>query len=198
MSLWAWSLVALACGGAAAGLVLAYGESERTRSLWWLAALAGGGAAVAGGWSPVPAAAAIAAVGLSAAALIDAVESRIPATLAHGTTAASGLALAHHAWRSADWTPAWTAAACTAVVVAAFLALWFAGGMGYGDVRLAAATVTASVSGLAGMITLLWGAFAAAGVTAIVHWQRHSGVRRSPVPFAPALAAGWLLAVTLT
>jgi leader peptidase (prepilin peptidase) / N-methyltransferase len=196
VSPWALPVVALAGGGAAGALVRAYGSSERTTSLWWLAALGAGGAAVLGTWSSTPAAAAIAAVGLAAAALIDAVETRIPTTLAHGTTAASALALAYDAWRSADWAPAWTAAACTAAVVVVFLVLWFVGGMGYGDVRLAASTVTASTSGPVGAVTLLWGAFATADVTAVVQSRR--GERRSPVPFGPALAVGWLLAVTLT
>lgn len=193
MSPWALPVLALACGGASGVLVRAYGAVPRTRSLWWVAALAAGGAALLGTLSPVPAAAALAGVGLSAAALIDAVETRIPATLAHGTTVVSGLALVVDAWRSADWGLAGAAAVGTLVVVVVFLALWLAGGMGYGDVRLAASTVTASVSGVAGAVTLLWGAFAAAGVTAVVRWRWGAG--RSPVPFAPALAAGWLLAV---
>jgi leader peptidase (prepilin peptidase)/N-methyltransferase len=197
MSPWALPLVAVACGGAAGALVRAYGSSVRTRSLWWLAALGAGGAGVMGTWSSTPVAAAIAAAGLAAAAVIDAVETRIPATLAHGTTAASALALGYDAWRSDDWTPAWTAAGCTLLVVGVFLALWVLGGMGYGDVRLAASTVSASATGFAGAVTLLWGAFATAGVTAAVRWQR-GGDRHARVPFAPALAAGWLLAVTLT
>jgi leader peptidase (prepilin peptidase) / N-methyltransferase len=198
MSPWALPLVAAASGGGAGALVRAYGSSERTRSLWWLAALGAGAAGVLGAtWSSTPVAAAVAAVGLAAAALIDAVETRIPATLAHGTTAASALALGYDAWRADNWTPAWTAAGCTLLVVGVFLALWFLGGMGYGDVRLAASTVSASATGFAGAVTLLWGAFAAAGVTAAVRWTR-GGDRHTRIPFAPALAAGWLLAVTLT
>lgn len=197
MSAWALPLVAVACGAGAGALVRAYGSPGRTRSLWWLAALGAGGAGVLGTWSSTPVAAAVAAAGLAAAALIDAVETRIPATLAHGTTAASGLALAYDSWRSGDWAPAWTAAGCTLLVVAVFLGLWFVGGMGYGDVRLAASTVSASATGFAGAVTLLWGAFATAGVAAAVRWQRGGG-RQARVPFAPALAAGWLLAVTLT
>jgi leader peptidase (prepilin peptidase) / N-methyltransferase len=197
MSPWALLLVAVACGGGAAALVRAYGSSGRTRSLWWLAALGAGGAGVLGTWSSTPVAAAVAAVGLAAAAVIDAVETRIPVTLAHGTTLASATALVLGAWRSGDWTPAWTAAACTLLVVGVFLALWFVGGMGYGDVRLAASTVSASATGFAGAVTLLWGAFATAGVTAAVRWGRGAD-RHARVPFAPALAAGWLLAVTLT
>jgi leader peptidase (prepilin peptidase) / N-methyltransferase len=196
MSPWALPMVAVACGGAAGALVRAYGRSARTRSLWWIAFLAAGGAAVLGTSSSTPVAATIAAVGLAAAAVVDAVETRIPPTLAHGTTVASALALVYDAGRSSDWTLVWAAAGCTFFVVGVFLALWFVGGMGYGDVRLAASTVTASATGFAGAVTLLWGAFATAGVAAAVRWQ-WGGDRRARVPFAPALAAGWLLAVTL-
>lgn len=198
MSPWVLATVAVVCGGGAGLLVSVYAESARARSLWWVAAVGAAGAAVLGMWSSTPVAVAIAAGGLAAAAVIDAVETRIPAPLAHGTTVASALALVADAWWSADWAPARTAAVWTAVIVVVFLGLWLVGGMGYGDVRLAASTVTASVSGMAGAVTLLWGAFAAAGVTAAFRGRRPRAERRAPVPFGPALAAGWLLAVTLT
>ena len=196
MSPWALPIVALACGGASAVLVRAYGSAARTRSLWWVAALAAGGAALLGSLSPVPAAAALAGIGLAAAAVIDAVETRIPSSLAHGTTCVSGFALVVDAWRTADWALAGAAVAGTVIVVVVFLALWLAGGMGFGDVRLAASTVTASVAGVGGAVMLLWGAFAAAGVTAVLRWRRGGG--RAPVPFGPALAVGWVLAVVFT
>ncbi|HEY8524608.1 MAG TPA: A24 family peptidase [Acidimicrobiales bacterium] len=220
MTQWALPVLAAVSGGVAGALVRVYGSSPRTMRLWWLAALGAATAAVLGAsWSSTPVAVAVAGCGLAAAAVIDAVETRIPARLAHGTTACSALALVVGAWWSSDWAPAWTAAGWTAGIVVLFLALWLVGGMGYGDVRLAASTVTASVSGAAGAVTLLSGAFAAAGVTAAVQgWGRRSQSAASGrprgerdqrgeggrlgdgrhVPFGPALAAGWLLAVVLT
>jgi len=182
---------------------------------------------------------AVAASGLVAAAVIDACELRIPARLAGGAAGISFVALAVDAWRSSAWTGLATAVAGTAVVAAVFAALWLVGAMGFGDVRLATATLTASLT-LAGTLTFLWTTFAAAGVTAVVVRRRRraasasprgpagtplpqrlaaflttspAGVRPAPLPasptsergaispslpFAPAIAIGWLVAVVLT
>ena len=196
MSVLGTIVLAAVCAAVAGALVAAYGSMPRARSLWWVASVGAGMAAVLGAWSRAPVAVALAGAGLAAAAVIDGVEHRIPASLAHGTTVASVVALVTYGWRSADWTPLAGAATLTAGVVALFSIVWVAGGMGYGDVRLAASTVTASLAGLAGAVTLLGGAFATAGVAAAVRRQR--GGRHARIPFAPALAIGWLLAVTTT
>lgn len=201
MTWWVPSVLVVVCAAAAGWLTLAWGAAPRARSMWWAASIAAGAAAGLGSLGPTPVAVALAGVGLAAAAVIDAVEGRIPPALAHGTTAASGTALVLEAWRDARVGVVATAAGLTAGLVVFFAVLWLAGRVGYGDVRLAASTVTASVAGLPGTITLLGGASLAAGITAAV--QRHRGrqvplAAAAPVPFAPALAAGWLLAVVTT
>jgi leader peptidase (prepilin peptidase)/N-methyltransferase len=246
----------VASGVGAASCVRAVGATGASRSRWPLAAVLAGLAALAavaaaaaddtlgsgaGAWTGV--AVAVAASGLVAAAAIDAGELRIPARLAWGTAAVSFVSLAIDAWRSSAWTGLGTAVAGTAAVVAVFSVLWMAGAMGFGDVRLAASTLTASLT-LAGTLTFLWATFAVAGVTAVVVRRRRTlpsasppgarvaasprlatsltrppgGVRspalpvsaalpaspvpehgavRPSVPFAPAVAIGWLVAVVL-
>lgn len=231
MSVFGW--VAALCGGlGASGLARAW--LARSRGRLWATVLAGVagvalcGAGLAAG-TPVPVAVALAGVGLAAAVAVDVAELRIPSRLALGTAGASALALVVE---SPSWALVGRAAVATAVVVGLFGALWLAGGMGYGDVRLAPAVVpTAAVgagSAVGGVAAFLWGASVAAGVTAVV--LTSAGRRRSPrvpvptvapapvnggirvrgqstrvagtsrltIPFAPAIAVGWLLALSVT
>ena len=163
----------------------------------WAAAPAGGLLAVAGATSSVPVAAAIAGGGLAAAAVVDAVELRIPTSLAYAVAGASGFALVVSAFfsSSSPWSLLGRAALATGVVVALFLVLWAFGGMGFGDVRLAlAATPTAAVAGgsaVAGVAALLWGAFAAAGFMlvpiALASRRRARVAPAAPVGVVPAV-----------
>jgi leader peptidase (prepilin peptidase)/N-methyltransferase len=181
----------------AAGLaVRASAHEAHTRRLWWVASGLALVAAVAAAGHPVPVAAGLAGAGLAAAAVVDASEGRIPTPVAHGTTAVSLVLMAADALVTGDWAPLGRAVGLTAGLVAVFTVLWLAGGMGFGDVRLAAATVTASTAGVPGLVALVWGAFLTAG--ALVAGRRIVRRHRGSVPFGPSLAAGWLLAVTIT
>ena len=80
----------------------------------------------------------------------------------------------------------------TATVVTIYVVLWLAGGVGFGDVRLAAATVSAA--GLAGYVAADGRCPAARPAGHAIGW-RLAG-RPSPVPYGPALVAGWLVALS--
>ena len=185
----AFGWVAVVCGGlVASGLVWAWSSPSRGRV--GLSVVAGAAGVVLGGagsafGGPVPVAAALAGVGVAAAVAIDVAELRIPAGLAFGAAAASAAAFVIEA---PSWTLVGRAALATAVVVALFGLLWLAGGMGYGDVRLALAVVPTAAAGggsaVGGVAAFLWGASVAAGVTAVV--LARSRQRRS----SPAVPAG--------
>ena len=87
-----------------------------------------------------------------------------------------------------------TAAALGGVTLAAALLgpLWWAGGLGLGDVKLAAA-----IGAWLGPADLFWALLAAAmsgGMLAVfVSWRRGPAARA--IPYAPALAAGTVLAL---
>lgn len=134
----------------------------------------------------------VAAVGLGAAAGVDVAERRIPTPIAYGTTILCGLAATTSSlprgW--ASLTAPWLS---TGVVVAAYACLWLVGGVGFGDVRLAAATVSAAGTGLRYVAAMVTVPLLVLPVIAIC-W-RLAG-RRPPVPYAPALVAGWLVALS--
>jgi prepilin signal peptidase PulO-like enzyme (type II secretory pathway) len=188
------NVAVVAAAAAVAGLgVWLTGRTPRTRSLWWLAAGAAGAASIiALVRSPVPIAAGLMAGGLAAAAVVDASEGRIPTVLAHGTTLGSLVLLGAHAFDTGDSGEVIAACILTAGLVLGLGAVWLAGGMGFGDVRLASATVTAMVGGVLALATVAFVAYGAVGVTAVVTRRRH--VR---LPFGPALALGWLAAVAI-
>ena len=132
----------------------------------------------------------VAAVGLGAAAGVDLVERRIPTPIAYGTTMVAGIltsatALAH------GWGAVVTVALSLAAVVAIYGGLWLVGGVGFGDVRLAAATVSAATGGLQYVAAMVVIPLLVVPMVA-VGW-RLSG-RRQPSPFGPALVIGWLVA----
>lgn len=186
------------------------GRTDRTRSLWWVAAVTAGMGSVVASGGPVPLAAAVAAPGLAIAGGVDAVEGRIPTAVAHATTGLSLLTLVAHGLDSGEWGMVARAVGLTALLVVAFAGVWLAGGMGFGDVRLAGATVTAMAGGVAGLMALLWGSFAVAGI--VVLGRRLAGASRGSgrgdddgsnggdgdsgrIPFGPALVAGWIFSV---
>ncbi len=157
-----------------------------------LAAALAGGAVVAGAAGPAGLPVTVAAPGLAAMAAVDLAERRVPAPLARATAALSAGALVVHAARTGRWSVLPVAAAATGLVVAVVVALWCAGSVGFGDVRLAAATVSAGVGGMVyvgAMLVVPMVALAAAGVV------RRARRRRGPVPFGPGIVAGWLAAV---
>jgi len=186
------ALVAAVVAGVAVRTTSRSGQAAR---LWWVAALVAGGAAVATQQaSPVPVAAGLAAGGIVAAAVVDAAENRIPTPVAHATTAVSLAALAVYAQSRSDWSELVVGPVLfAALLVAACTLLWAAGAMGFGDVRLAAATVTAFVSGAEGALLVLWCAFVVSGVAVVV--LRLTGRRLRHLPFGPGLALGWLVAI---
>lgn len=188
--------VAVVAATAAGLAVRASADEARTRRLWWVASGLAAIAAVAAAGHPVAVAAGLAGAGLAAAAVVDASERRIPTPVAHGTTALSLVLMAGDALVTGDWAPLGRAVGLTAGLVAVFTVLWLAGGMGFGDVRLAAATLTASTTGVPGLVALAWGAFLVTGV--VVVGRRIVGHHDGHVPFGPGLAAGWLLAVITT
>lgn len=136
--------------------------------------------------------AAVAAVGLGAAAGVDLVERRIPTAVAHTTTGVSALGLAASAQADSRWHVLAAALAATAVVVAVYAVLWLVGGVGFGDVRLAAATLSAGTGGLAYVSGMVLVPMALIGVAGLV---RVAVGRRGPLPLGPALWAGWMLQV---
>lgn len=186
----------MVAGVTAAWGVKRYSHEARTTGLWWLAsALAAAAAMVAALRSDTPVAAGLAAGGLAAAAVIDAVEGRIPARLAQGTTLASLVALAAQATATGEWWMVGRAILLTAVLVLGLGALWVAHQVGFGDVRLAAALVTAMTGGVGGLVVLVYVAFPFAGAVVVVRRLRR---RRGTFPFGPALILGWLVAVALS
>jgi prepilin signal peptidase PulO-like enzyme (type II secretory pathway) len=134
----------------------------------------------------------VAAVGLGSAAGVDLVERRIPTPIAHGTTIAAGIPAS-----AASLAQGWEAVAAlwlsAAAVVAIYGGLWLAGGVGFGDVRLAAATVSAATAGLQYVVAMV--VVPLVVVPAVAVGWRVSG-RRPPSPFGPALVVGWLVATT--
>jgi leader peptidase (prepilin peptidase) / N-methyltransferase len=98
--------------------------------------------AVAGAHSEGWWAVTLAGAGLGAAAVVDALEQRVPTSVAHGTTTVSVASLVVVAATSGRWGDLGIAAAATGFIVVVYGALWFARAVGLGDVRLAAATVT--------------------------------------------------------
>ena len=140
------------------------GRRGRPR-LWWVAGLAAAGstAGVVATGGPVPVGTALVGAGLAAASVVDAVEGRIPTSVARATTAASCGALVVHGHSSGDWGSVVAAVGSTALLAGLCLALWLAGVAGFGDVRLATGTSTALFGGLPALLVFLWIAVAAVG-----------------------------------
>jgi leader peptidase (prepilin peptidase)/N-methyltransferase len=134
----------------------------------------------------------VAGVGLATAAAVDLVEHRIPTPVAHGTTVVSALGVAIGSVVSGSWRTALGALGATAVVVAVYAVLWLAGGVGFGDVRLAAATLTAGTGGPAYVSLMLVVPIALVGAAGLL--LATTG-RRGPLPLGPALVAAWLVAL---
>lgn len=90
----------------------------------------------------------LAGVGLSVAVVVDVLERRVPTAVAHGTTGVSVVGRVALGSTSDLWRDLALAAAATGLVVAMYAGLWLRRAVGYGDVRLAAATVTAAPAGV--------------------------------------------------
>jgi prepilin signal peptidase PulO-like enzyme (type II secretory pathway) len=135
----------------------------------------------------------LAAIGLGAAAGVDLAERRIPTTIAYGTTILCVLAAAVRplAGGRMSVTTSWFSAG---VVVAIYACLWLVGGIGFGDVRLVAATVSGAEAGLRYVAAMVTVPVLVLPVIAI-GWRLAR--RRPPVPFGPALVAGWLVALSV-
>jgi prepilin signal peptidase PulO-like enzyme (type II secretory pathway) len=157
-----------------------------------LAAAVAGVAVVAGAAGPAWLPVTVAAPGLAAMAAVDLAERRVPAPLARATAALSAGALVAYAAHTGRWSVLPGAVVATALVVAAVAALWWAGSLGFGDVRLAAATVSAGMGGVVYVGTMLVVPMVVLAAAALVRRPRR---RRGPVPFGPGIVAGWLAAV---
>jgi len=188
--------LAAVAASVACGAVRETSQTVAARRLWWVAGLIAAPVAVAVYVaSPVPVAPALAAGGIVAAALIDAVEGRVPTPVANLTTAVSVAALGVYAGERQEGGALLLVPVLLALLLAAGLgALWLVRAAGLGDVRLAVATVTAMVAGLDGLLLVAWCAFATAGVAVAV--LRLTGRRRfRRLPFGPGMAIGWLVAI---
>jgi leader peptidase (prepilin peptidase)/N-methyltransferase len=134
----------------------------------------------------------LAGAGLSACAAVDLLECCVPTPVAHATTAGSLFGLAAWVASNGRWDQFVAAVAATTTVTAVIAALWLAGSVGFGDVRLAAATLTAGTGGLSYVSAMSIVPIAVLGVAGLA--QLVVG-RHGPMPFGPALVAGWLVAV---
>jgi len=182
---------ALVAGAAASAAVLAWsGTGGPHPASVGTAALVVVAAGVVTGGAPI---ALLAGVGLGAAAGVDLVERRIPTPIAHGTTIVSGIVVTASLLSEGNLRGLVTLWLSTATVVTIYAVLWLAGGVGFGDVRLAAATVSAAGAGLGYVAAMVMVPILVLPVIAI-GW-RLAG-RPSPVPYGPALAAGWLVALS--
>jgi hypothetical protein len=199
------ALTALAAGGVAAAAIRWTASGPAARGLWWV----GGTVAAVAAWAvvasgaPVPVGSALAGAGLAAAAVVDAVEGRIPTPVAYATAVTAALSIVV-AGLSGDVGAAVRAAALTGVFVLGCAALWLAGAIGFGDVRLAAGTATAMLGGAPALVLVVWASAAGVGSLALFGRSRWGGrpdrgevVDRPSVPCAPAFALAWLLAVVV-
>jgi prepilin signal peptidase PulO-like enzyme (type II secretory pathway) len=152
-----------------------------------------GVASVVGSYSSAWLAVSLASVGLSVAAVVDVLERRVPTAVAHGTTVISVVGLAALASTSDLWRDLALALAATGLVVAVYAGLWLARAAGFGDVRLAAATVTAAPAGVGYVSAMLLVPALVVGTIGLVQLVLRRRV--TSLPMAPALVAGWLVAV---
>lgn len=202
------ALLAVGAGAGAAVMIRWTAGATRSRRLWWVGAAAAGAAAaaVAAVDAPVPLGSALAGAGLMAAAVVDGVEGRVPTVVAYGSTAVAGGSLLAHTLLSGDVGGGVRAAALTGLLVAGCAALWVAGAMGFGDVRLAGGTATAMLGGAPALVLVACGGLIGAGLVVVrrrlvaaTGGASHGAVgSRRRVPFAPPLAIAWLVAVVAT
>ena len=136
---------------------------------------------------------ALAGAGLGVAAVVDLLERRIPTAVAHGTTVVSLLGLVALALHSGRWGELGVAVGATVLVVVVYAGLWFVRAMGFGDVRLAAATVSAGSAGTAYVGAMLFVPAVTLGLAGLL--QLLVLRRTTSLPFGPFLVAGWLVAL---
>ena len=189
------ALMALAAGAVAA--VAIRSTAARSGRPWpvvgrrTVAAVAAG-AVVASG-APVPVGSALAGAGLAAAAVVDAVEGRIPTPVAYATAVTAASVDRRHARCPATSARPCEPRALTGVFVLGCAALWLAGAMGFGDVRLAAGTATAMLGGAPALVLVVWASCGRRGQPGAVRPQqmgRSPGSRRGGRPPGRAVRAG--------
>jgi prepilin signal peptidase PulO-like enzyme (type II secretory pathway) len=113
----------------------------------------------------------------------------------HVTAAGVVAALAVAAAMTGEWGRLAYGGLAAVVVAAVFAGAWLVGGVGFGDVRLAAAvTLTAGWHGLDAVLALWWWASIAVLVGSLA--ARRRGEKQ--IALAPAIALGWALAMVLT
>ena len=135
------------------------------------------------------------AAGLVVMTRADLVDHRIPTRVVHVTAAGVVAALAVAAAMTGEWGRLAYGGLAAIVVAAVFAGAWLVGGVGFGDVRLAAAvTLTAGWHGLDAVLALWWWASIAVLVGSLA--ARRRGEKQ--IALAPAIALGWALAMVLT
>lgn len=196
MSLGLAGLGALGASAAAGAgwAVHRHSHTPAASGLWWLAAALTLVAAVPAHATPVPVAAVLSAGGLMAAAVIDAVEGRIPTPIAYVTTSVALGAVLGQAVLDDAWAEAAQTFALTAALVVTLALLWAAGQVGFGDVRLAGGLAAALAGGVGGLVVLAYVTVVTAAALVLI--RRRRAWARSRAPFGPPLVAGWLAACT--
>jgi leader peptidase (prepilin peptidase) / N-methyltransferase len=156
-----------------------------------VAAAAGGVVAGSAVWGSAPAIVATGAA-LVAVVIVDVREGRIPTPVMHAGVVVVLCSLATVALVDGGWGRLGVAVA-SAGAAAGVLALgWLAGGVGFGDVRLASlVSFTAGWHGVDVVVAMWWWTAVAVFVVAVV---ARVGGRRS-IPLAPAVALGWVVAL---
>jgi leader peptidase (prepilin peptidase)/N-methyltransferase len=148
-----------------------------------------------GACATLPAYLYLAAVGV-ALAVIDLDALRLPDAIVLPSYGVGGALLALAAGADGDWSAVPRAVAAGAVLAGFYLALALAGGMGYGDVKLAG--LLGLYLGWLGWGAVLVGTFAAFALGALAGLvllaTRRAG-RRTAIPFGPHMLAGALLAL---
>jgi len=172
----------------------------RRRAVTAAVAVAFGGlAGRAAGWTTaLPAWAALALV-LSVLALIDAQCHRLPDRLVGSGYLIGAVLLGVAAVTSRDWAALARAGLAGAVVFAAFALVRLAGGIGYGDVKLAG--LLGGYLGWLGWTEVVGGVFVGfvlGAVLALVLMVTGRAGPRSPIAFGPPLIVGVLLVAALS
>ena len=164
----------------------------RTSSRWPQSVMPVVAAAVAVALTSPALATATTAAGLTVMTRLDVAEHRIPTRVVHVTAAAVVVALAVAAVMTGEWGRFLSAGLAAVVVATVFAGAWLVGGVGFGDVRLAAVvTLTAGWHGLDVVLALWWWASIAALLGSLAARRR----RDKQIALAPAIALGWGLAM---
>lgn len=140
-----------------------------------------------------------AATGLAALAASDLTTHRFSLRTLHVASVLVAVGLLVDSSRTAAWDRLAVAAAVTVLIAAALAGAWLGTrGIAFGDVLLAsfAVAVPAWLSPRAGAVTVLVG-IAAAAALVLIRRVSAGGDARGTVAFAPALLAGWVVAMVI-